>query len=174
MNQCEKMIEDASMVYQMRGQGFLQKIDPPSRVARIGGALRTLYSAGGLPDFIGHFGGTAVAIEAKYSTSRRSVYFDDHIVKKNQIRWLEKWAQSGGIGGLLVFWNYRVGKKDPAEFLREAWFMPITTETTEVTRWAHGGPAFSLHMDWFRENAISVPEKDGGLAWGRAVEAMVR
>ena len=172
MNLCEKMISDASMIYQMRGQGMVQKIDPPSRVIRSKGGLRTIYSGNGLPDFLGHWCGHALAIEAKYSSTHRRLYFDDKLVRRAQVRWLDKWTASGALGGFLMLFNYRVGKKRPPRILREAYFFQVDDK---MSRWSRGGEKdFSRSIEWMRDNAIEVPEKDGGLAWGAAIEQLVR
>jgi len=129
----------------------------------------------GAPDFSGHWRGLGFELESKeVSKGQRFVLGHDEADKRRlraQLLDLEETAASGGLGFLLV--NFR----DQSRGLREAWLVRIRAggDLCVLRRWARQAERIaSLPVDWFRQNGVRVPDADGGLAWGRAMDEMLR
>ena len=168
-SETERMILAAGEFYAMQGIGWVAKHEPPVKMTRSRGLIHVGKSD---PDFLGHWRGRFFALEAKEVTSRPSLRVDEAHFSRGQAERLVRVARSGGDALLIVFFKLKITERRGV--VREAFLLAADKDPLcahcPISRWAIRGEGGSLNMDWFREHAISVPEDDMGLAWGRALD----
>jgi len=172
----EDLLLGPNVKYIPEGKGRIVKREQATRwSAKRGGLIPT---EKGRPDYSGSWNGLAFEIEAKEVTSGTSFKFAGPHTRgaqtlMAQIKDLEENARAGALSFFVV--HFAVFKKG----IREAYLWEIGKYLRDLNcpflAYAFGIPGAGkpISLQWFRDNALRIYEKNGGLDWGTGIQRVI-
>ena len=146
----EREITATNQKYLLQKQGVIEKIPTGVKPIPTQRGVRWLPAEKTGCDFIGHYKGTPVAIEAKSTASKTSFPLFTHgkeMVRPHQLRFLQRFEQTGGKAYVLIKFNHA----------RRVFRVPVG-DYTRLKKNATDGNKKSINIKLFEEYEVRVSD----------------